>query len=66
MAYRHTDRPIPPIAAVQPIRRVWPVGMFLTTPVSRVSLGKARAFYARKLQQRAKASGKTESDSSQE
>ncbi len=54
MSYRHTDRPVPAIRAVQPIRRIWPVGMFLATPVAKASVAKARAFYARRLRKWAK------------
>jgi hypothetical protein len=54
MTYRHTDKPVPPVRTVAPIRRIWPVGMFLVTPVARVSVAKARAFYAHRLRKWAK------------
>jgi hypothetical protein len=61
MNYRHTDKPVQPVRAVAPLRGIWPVGTFLVAPIARVSVAKARAFYANRLRKWAK-DKKAESD----
>ena len=45
----HTDKPVTPVRATPALTRIAPVSLFAATPVSRLALSSARAFYARKL-----------------
>ena len=58
----HTDKPVPPVPPVRAIPRIAPVSMFRTTPIARVALATARAFYARKLRLWAKANEHSHGD----